>query len=251
MDQDSEMFRFLMKFYRNGEYEDKRFFQRLNNPDISGLKVLEVGCGTGSLAIHMASKMSPAKVVAFDLDEQNIDFANSNLEYNHSDFKNTIHYCVSTCSELLNKNERFDCIVSKDSFEHIIAFEDTFDEMWNLLKPGGRLMAGFGPLYYSPRGGHSLTVLPFDHILLPEKTILRRYNRRKNRDIKSVWEYGLNKFSLDDYLNVFKKYAIKPEFIRFNQSDKFFGKVASQVLRFPILRKLTFNVYLILKKANS
>ena len=248
MEIDSQIFNFLMHFFNNGKKENPRFFRRLENPDIRGCNILEVGCGTGSLAIYMVKELGAKKVTAIDIEETNIEFAQANLAHNYPELVGRVEYRPQLLTEL-SLEETFDCVVSKDSFEHIMDFSKIFNSMRDHLNSGGRILAGFGPLWESCKGGHALTVFPFDHLFLSKNFVLSRYNRKKGTHLKSVYEYGLNMLKLKDYLPVFDQCGMKQNYLRLNLSDKAIGILfARTLLKLPFFRRFTFNAYLIFTK---
>ena len=247
MDVNSDMFVFLMRYFNNGKKEDPRFFHRLGNPDIKNCNVLEIGCGTGSLAIYMVKELGAAHVLATDIEKDNIEFAQANLVHNYPDLVDRIEYRALLINDL-PPERKFDCVVAKDTFEHVIEFKKVFLSMADHLNPGGRILSGFGPLWESFKGGHALTVLPFDH-LLPEQYVLKRYNKKHKTSLKTIQEHGLNKLKLDDYLKVFAESGLRQDYLRMNLHESGFVRLlAATLLRLPFFRRATFNVYLILSK---
>ena len=247
MDVNSKEFLFLMRFFNHGKMENPRFFRRLGNPDIKGCDVLEVGCGTGSLAIYMVKELGAAHVLAIDIEKDNIAFAQANLAHNYPELAGRVEYRFLELTEQSLKG-KYDCVVAKDMFEHVIQFKEFFETLYSTLKPGGRLLSGFGPLYESPRGGHAVTRFPFDHLIFSERYLIKRLNKRYNRDCKTIIEYGLNKLKLVDYLKVFNESGFRQDYIRMNQSDSVPGKIAAVFLKIPFFRWMTFNVYLIFSR---
>ena len=212
--------------------------------------MLEIGCGTGSLSVYMAEVLGVSHVLAIDIEKDCIAFAHANLVHNHPDLIGRIEYSTMLIDEL-PPDIKFDCIISKDAFEHIIDFKNVFFSMAKYLKPGGRIIAGFGALWESFKGGHALTVFPFDH-LLPERYVIQRYNKKHHTSLKSVHEYGLNKLKLNDYLNVFAESGLRQDYIRMNINDSpFVEKVFGNLLKMPFFRRLTANVYVIFSKQGS
>jgi hypothetical protein len=45
--------------------------------------------------------------------------------------------------------------------------------MHEMLKPGGRVLASFGPTWYHPYGGHLFSVFPWAHLLFSEKALIK------------------------------------------------------------------------------
>ena len=89
----------------------------LNNLKKAGLKsnskVLEIGCGIGTVT-HLLAKATPqGKVLAVDISPKSIDMARRfNQEFNHAEF------VVSDMTDFA-RPERFDFVVLPDVIEHI------------------------------------------------------------------------------------------------------------------------------------
>jgi SAM-dependent methyltransferase len=66
-----------------------------------------------------------------------------------------------------------DVIVSLDSFEHFPDPAGELERMYDLLRPGGSVIASFGPTWYHPYGGHLFSVFPWAHLLFTEVALLR------------------------------------------------------------------------------
>lgn len=246
---DEKLFNFLMKYYGNGRKENARFFNRLGNPDIHGKTVLEIGCGTGSLAVDMVEKYGAAHVFSVDLIEDNVEFAKENLRRNHFSVADKIEYhCMHI--EDLSSNRLFDCVVSKDSFEHIIEFESVFSAMVSHVSQAGRILAGWGPLYYSPRGGHALTTFPWSHLLFPEDFLIKSYQKRCNGTATSIKDYGLNRFLFKDYVKIMKKFNLEETRFRVNVHECLLQNLLGLTLaKLPVIGNLfIFNAYLIFTK---
>ncbi len=64
-------------------------------------------------------------------------------------------------------------IVSLDSFEHFGDPAGVLAVMHDLLKPGGVIIATFGPTWYHPLGGHLFSVFPWAHLLFSEQALIR------------------------------------------------------------------------------
>ena len=248
MDPDGAEFAFLLKFFNHGKSENPRYFRRLGNPGIAGCDILEVGCGTGSLAIYMAKELGAGYVLATDIERDNIAFAQTHLACHFPELAGRVEFRPVNISDL-PPDRKFDCVVAKDMFEHVLDFQAFFDSVCARLKPGGRLLSGFGPLWESPRGGHALTVFPLDHLFLPERTLVARHNRRHGLQVSSIREYGLNRLKLGDYLRVFARSGLRQDYFRLNQSDSALGKLAAAtLLKLPFFRRLSFNAYLVFSK---
>lgn len=102
-------------------------FQR----ELTGKRILVVGCGEGSTALNFAK--SGATVDAFDLSEQAIDVCKRRAEYNGID---GVNFFVSSCEELRLEGERYDAVVGEMILHHI-DIPTSVRQFHRLLKRGG------------------------------------------------------------------------------------------------------------------
>ena len=133
-----------IEYFNSGIPENKKFWSRLSGkPNLNGKSILDFGCGHGSLCIDVANS-GAKKVTGVDLNNELIDFANKNLERNYSQNKENVNF---KSSDLLSDNfsEKFDIILSKDTFEHTLNLDKVLNKMYNLLNSGGKAYLGFGP----------------------------------------------------------------------------------------------------------
>ena len=135
-----------LDYFNLGKKENEKFWRRLDEkPDFKGKTVLDFGCGHGALAVEIA-KQGAKKVVGIDLEKDYIRFANENLEINYPSLKNIVEFHNID----LLKNEKFnkfDFIVSKDTFEHTQDLNSVVAKFYDLLDQNGKVYLGFGPLY--------------------------------------------------------------------------------------------------------
>ncbi|MBY9014010.1 MAG: class I SAM-dependent methyltransferase, partial [Candidatus Lokiarchaeota archaeon] len=100
--------------------------------------ILEVGCGTGSLASQMALKGN--KVTAIDINFQMINFAMQNYP---SDLKDgTLVYQTGSFNNMPVDGNSQDLIVSTFMLSELRPFEQQIflRNAWKVLKPNGRLI---------------------------------------------------------------------------------------------------------------
>lgn len=238
-----------IEYFKKGEYENPRFWSRFGGkPHLEGTCVLDVGCGHGSLCIDIA--LSGAKrVLGLDTNSRLIAFAKENLKRDYPHLANTVEFKATDLKGYVEPV--FDYIVSKDTFEHIIHLDAMLADMKRCLTPGGRIYAGFGPLYNSPFGDHNLTrtPLPWGHLLIKESRIIKRLNRSRKNKIDSILDLGLNKMSLADYRRVFQESGLSIVSLRVNQSASVMSKLFSLIRRVPPLEEyFSHNVYCILRR---
>ena len=250
------------KFNKGRESDNPRFWSRFSEkPDLTGATVLDVGCGWGSLCVDMALA-GAQKVVGLDLKSELIDFANENLKQSYPELTKIVEF-KDIDLKYYYDDVLFDFIVSKDTFEHIIDLAEMLSKMKKRLKPGGRVYAGFGPLYTSPYGDHDrrrtafrswrlwgrlLALIPWGHLLM-ESTLIEMSRRYRGRKINSVYDLGLNRMSVSDFRRVFRESGLSIIDFRVNQSNSIQSKVFSLLRRIPFLEDYcTHNIYCILEK---
>lgn len=257
-------------YFGKGKIENDKFWTRFGGrPDLIDRTVLDIGCGHGSLCVDMGLA-GAKKIIGIDTDECRINFAKENLEVNFPQLKNVIEFKALTVKDYKESGVVFDYIVSKDTLEHIIDLEENLFYMNKLLKTDAKIYAGFGPLYRSPFGDHGRTkmIVPWGHLMLPEKIIIKRLNRilKKTKNllydfgyedprlfqyqIKSIYDLGLNGMSLSDYLMLFRKTGFVIVDCRVNQSQNPMVKIISLLRMIPFLKEYcTLSAYCVLSKA--
>jgi SAM-dependent methyltransferase len=189
-------------------------------------------------------------VTGIDLEEKLLDFANKNLNKNFSHLLTKIEF---KRKNLLNENfeKKFDLIVTKDTFEHTLDLPDVLNKFYDILNKDGKVYAGFGPLYNSFNGDHGRTQLklPWLHVILPDRFIVNRYNRKNDKKINKIEDLGLSKYSFKEYKNIFKDSKFEIEFFITNQSDHPVSKIFNLLSNVKLIEEyFTYNIYCILRK---
>jgi len=148
-------------------YRGRSKLEMLLGPDvwsmISGRAVIDFGCGDGDTAIEMAQH-GAALVIGVDIRQSALAAARSRAES-----AGVAGRCVfsDTSPQLA------DIIVSVDGFEHFDHPREVLSIMRHSLKPGGRVLAAFGPTWFHPLGGHLFSIFPWAHLLFTEAALLR------------------------------------------------------------------------------
>jgi SAM-dependent methyltransferase len=212
-------------FDRQMEESNPEFWLRCGSkPDFDGKRVLEVGCGHGALSVDMAR--DGACVVGVDLNRWRVEFATTIMRGRYPQLASRVQF-RATPVENLPRDEPFDYIVSKDTFEHVDDLDRLLESLYQLLKPGGFLIAGSTPLYWSPKGDHGRTGLrvPSLHAVLPRTMVLAAATRHKCYPVRSLSDIGLNGYTPRQYRACFDRSNFQQLKIEYNQ-----GKLASRVL---------------------
>jgi ubiquinone/menaquinone biosynthesis C-methylase UbiE len=100
------------------------------------MKVLDVGCGWGRLSIGLLRRLPKLKIVGIDISEVGIKQATDVVkgECGEVDFEGF----VTSADDLPFGNGTFDAVVSSRVFQYLSDPQAAFDEVFRVLRPGGR-----------------------------------------------------------------------------------------------------------------
>ena len=120
-------------YFNNEVNRTSYFWSRFGDlPDFRDKTILDFGCGHGALTLH-AAKYKPKKVIGIDLEKNYIDFANENLNKNFQEHKDVVEFKLVDINKW-DENEKFDIIISKETFEHVLDLRKVLESMYGLLK---------------------------------------------------------------------------------------------------------------------
>ena len=137
---------------------ERRFKSRLLSAAAirPGYQVLDVGCGTGTLAILARRAVPAARVVGMDADPAAIEIARRKTVR----LALSIPLHIGLAQQLPYSDQSFDCVLSTLFFHHLTHAGKlaALSEIVRVLKPGGELhLADFGrPANWLMRAGFSL-----------------------------------------------------------------------------------------------
>jgi SAM-dependent methyltransferase len=161
-----------------------RFGER---PDLAGARCLDFGCGYGAFSIRAAEE--GASVVGLDLNPDSIAGARAIAAERFAE--RDVTYVLGPVEAL---DGRFDVIMTNEVLEHVLDLPSCLESLYGRLRPGGTLYACWGPLWYSPTGGHQMTMrlgkhpLPWSHLVEPLGRA--QYRRSERRDFADNPEYS-------------------------------------------------------------
>jgi SAM-dependent methyltransferase len=154
--------------------------------EIRGRTVLDFGCGRGDEAVEVAER-GALRVIGLDLRESWLEMARA-----HAAARGVSDKCLFT-----NQYDgQVDTIISLDSFEHFADPADILRRMAALLRPEGKVLVSFGPIWYHPLGGHFFSVFPWAHLLFTERALVRWRAIYKGEGARTLEEAGLNKMTI-------------------------------------------------------
>ncbi|HEX8091984.1 MAG TPA: class I SAM-dependent methyltransferase [Blastocatellia bacterium] len=104
------------------------------SPSQNSLAVLEVGCGVGDFAIHLAGQ--GAKVTAVDFSPQAIELARAKSEAQNR----PVNFQVADAQSLPFEDGSFDVVFSCECLEHVPDPRLALTEFYRVLKPLGKLV---------------------------------------------------------------------------------------------------------------
>jgi len=204
--------------------------------DIRQKTILDIGCGYGGPCVYLGLQ-GAARVVGIDIDEKRINYAKSKLAKDYPGLTNIVDFMLP--ADL--KGEKFDFVISKDSFEHYADPENFMLDMKKYLKQGSKIVLRFGPLWKSPTGGHIsyMTKFPWAHLLFPESIIMDERKRcRPNENAMTFEQYGLNKMTFKRYLNILKINGYEIEYLKINVPAR--KSKRRLLVLFNVFRKIPF-----------
>lgn len=105
-------------------------------PNLNGLRVLEVGCGTGAFAGWLAAHYPSARIVGVDFSNVAIETAN---RASLSD-GTRLEFLTADAQDLPFAAASFDMVISCECLEHVPAPAVMLAEVARVLKPAGKFL---------------------------------------------------------------------------------------------------------------
>jgi len=161
--------------------------------------VLDFGCGPGAEAVEIAEH-GARHVIGIDLRQRWLELG-AELAVAQG--------VADRCTFAREWKDPVDLIVSLDSFEHFADPAGVLAHMRGLLRPGGKVLAAFGPTWYHPLGGHIYSVFPFSHLLFSERALVRWRAMHKSDGATTIAESGLNKMTISRFIRLVEASPLK------------------------------------------
>ena len=100
-------------------------------------RILDIGCGTGLVALELAKKYVSSMVTGIDVLPKMVYSANEIL--GRSTFKDRVVFREADAMDLPFEKDSFDLILNRHVLQIIPDFNQVLKEMERVLKPGGRI----------------------------------------------------------------------------------------------------------------
>jgi SAM-dependent methyltransferase len=125
-------------------------------PSLKGLRVLDAGCGTGNVAVELASRYPDVEVVGVDVSRASLEIARRRAE--RAGVGGNLRFHQGTVEGLVELDlgeQPFDYIVSSGVLHHLADPQAGARQLSARLAPDGVL----GLMVYAPHGRHGVYVL--------------------------------------------------------------------------------------------
>lgn len=111
----------------------------LEHVAVTGSDVLDIGCGSGGITLHIARRFSPKSITGFDVEQPVIREATRRAA--EAGVSRTVRFVQAPPGRLPFADASFDVVFSKDAMVHIPDKDAIFAEIFRVLRPGGTFAA--------------------------------------------------------------------------------------------------------------
>ena len=104
-----------------------------------GMKVLDIGCGTGGSAFYLARKFG-VEVLGVDLSTNMLTIAEEHKAEMEPEVRARVSFKQMDATKVDFPEAHFDMMYSRDAIMHIAEKEKLYAKVFKWLKPGGRIL---------------------------------------------------------------------------------------------------------------
>lgn len=199
--------------------------------DLKGVRVLELGCGAGLMAVLLAK--SGAEVAAFDLSFESVRLTKQRASVNNVD----LDALVSAGEFLPFSTESFDVIIGKSILHHL-AIEIGKNEIFRVLRKGGKAV------FIEPLGMNPVLTFFRRFVPYPHKAVVGVDRPLTYADIRT-WNQDAVKWKVEEIqlLSMVERgFGWNTQFPILRRMDRFLLK------HFPFLRRFCRYVVILSQK---
>ena len=100
----------------------------------AGMRLLDCGCGPGTISVGLAKAIAPGQLVGIDLDEQHIELARQHA----TDIGvSNVHFETANVYHIPYDDQSFDAVFCHAVLEHLEKPDTALAEIYRVLKPQG------------------------------------------------------------------------------------------------------------------
>ncbi|MFV1991661.1 MAG: class I SAM-dependent methyltransferase [Acidimicrobiales bacterium] len=183
---------------------------------LEGRRVLEVGSDQGGRNLSAVAEMGAEEVVGV------------NPAMDPAELARNVRLLAEDAGQLPFDDGYFDVVLTDSVFEHVHDLPGVLDELYRVVKPGGQILAQYGPIWSTPYGHHLWVhcegqlwsywnvVLPAWCHLVDEPADLHRHCTERlnlSTDVANAvvqWVYedsGQNRLLFSDYVRIVSECA--------------------------------------------
>lgn len=118
---------------------------------LPGMRLLDVGCGPGSITLGLAERLAPGEVIGLDLSQETLDAARRDAAARGQE---NVRYQEGSVYEIPFGEASFDVAYAHQVFQHLRERELALREMLRVVRPGGLVAVrdvDWGTVAYWPR----------------------------------------------------------------------------------------------------
>jgi ubiquinone/menaquinone biosynthesis C-methylase UbiE len=143
---------------------------------LKGAAIADVGCGDGIMALGLAARTHPQRLVGFDVVPTNIDTLSTRARAEgvvDGALPAELEFRQSAGASSPARDGEFDFVYSWSAFEHIADPIGVLREIRRMLRPTGHFFLQLWPFFLSAKGSHLWDWFPedFHHLLVSDDDI--------------------------------------------------------------------------------
>ena len=125
------------------------------NISLTGMRILDVGCGDGFIDVGVVKRFNPLLVIGTDIIETDIEEIKSlSRQHLNEDLSDRLKFSRCTEDSLPFPDASFDFVMSWSVFEHVSDPVAVLSEIKRVIRPGGYMFLQIWPLFHSQHGSH-------------------------------------------------------------------------------------------------